>query len=685
MTEDMTKCHSRTAEFRDQVVEYRKRFQLLESHTMVEIEVLTNTIMLLKDKNSKLQSTIEDANTLERNEQQGIADLKRKIAECEKAETLLLSDLRAALVEKESFLSIKTLLTQKLDQKVSESQTYQALLSAKQNELNQRRQRKQVLVERLRLMRDKEYSSLETLKQVQVEQMKFHADSVRVGKHLQSMSNTLLSMRRRASEIQDHCVEAQKDVSGVNFQNNQLEKNLMSLGNNMDTVDLGITKAEKDLLEVEKRFRKASDLSDVYRIKFNQINSDKQVCETELQALGMKVERIIKNNEQQRFDLKQLSTESEMLKIDLQRLSYELQGIKRINIDCTTAPALIESDSPLIARFQINSYLRFAQSQPQPIPLLVEKLTELLNTLGTARERSDEALGLLGSRNAEIGALRQTNLVDQERLLTLSSCKYEALVRTIENQLLDCDRNTEVFLNGCVLASADLSVLSSSIRRLCMNDRIVLLSMRCNVLTDSCASKLSELLYELPYLNKLDLDRNCLSESTVRSFETLLRTFDGITHVTVEQEDHLLRIPGIITSHGVGCTITAKSGKMIRLTITMKDQRDECFLLSETPVTFAVPTLFAPDTSDARAIGDSGVVAGPSTSSSSTIPQPRKKVVSTVERYTSPQKEAARLASTSSRLSSVSDESFVRQLNISKRNISVKAIRLGIRSTSPFS
>merc|ERR1719282_2147504 len=73
-------------------------------------------------------------------------------------------------------------------------------------------------------------------------------------------------------------------------------------------------------------------------------------------------------------------------------LRAELDYIKREDmLDETgrTKPILIESDSKLIERLQINEFLYSAQQTRNPVPMLVEKVSHILELLHTAQTQSD--------------------------------------------------------------------------------------------------------------------------------------------------------------------------------------------------------------------------------------------------------------------------------------------------------
>lgn len=68
-----------------------------------------------------------------------------------------------------------------------------------------------------------------------------------------------------------------------------------------------------------------------------------------------------------------------------------------------TKPVLIESnDSKLAERLQINEFLYSAQQARNPVPMIIEKISHLLELLHTAQTQSDQYLVDLQKSNSMI-------------------------------------------------------------------------------------------------------------------------------------------------------------------------------------------------------------------------------------------------------------------------------------------
>merc|ERR1719238_1070707 len=115
----------------------------------------------------------------------------------------------------------------------------------------------------------------------------------------------------------------------------------------------------------------------------------------------------------------------------------ELDYIKREDmLDETgrTKPILIESESKLIERLQINEFLFSAQQARNPVPMLVEKISHVLEMLHTAQVQADLYLQDLQRSNSMLTALRQKNMALYERVQLCETWKMRALLKIASNE-----------------------------------------------------------------------------------------------------------------------------------------------------------------------------------------------------------------------------------------------------------
>merc|ERR1719443_213585 len=135
----------------------------------------------------------------------------------------------------------------------------------------------------------------------------------------------------------------------------------------------------------------------------------------------------------QRIELEDKANDLEAEKSALQA---ELDYIKREDmLDDTgrTRPILIESESKLIDRLQVNEFLFSAQQTKNPVKMLVEKVSHLLELLHTAQTQSDLYLQDLQRSNSMLTALRGKNMALYEKVQLCETWKMRALLKIVSN------------------------------------------------------------------------------------------------------------------------------------------------------------------------------------------------------------------------------------------------------------
>merc|ERR1712187_238322 len=137
---------------------------------------------------------------------------------------------------------------------------------------------------------------------------------------------------------------------------------------------------------------------------------------------------------QQHNDLEDKFNEIEA---EMAAVKAELDYIKREDmLDETgrTKPILIESESKLIDRLQINEFLFSAQQARNPVPMLVEKIGHILEMLHTAQTQADVYLQDLQRSNSMLTALRQKNMALYEKVQMCETWKMRALLKIASNE-----------------------------------------------------------------------------------------------------------------------------------------------------------------------------------------------------------------------------------------------------------
>lgn len=249
----------------------------------------------------------------------------------------------------------------------------------------------------------------------------------------------------------------------------------------------------------------------------------------------------------------------------------ELDYIKREDmLDETgrTKPILIESESKLIERLQINEFLFSAQQARNPVPMLVEKVSHILEMLHTAQTQADLYLQDLQRSNTMLTALRQKNMVLYEKVQLCETWKLRALLKIASNAFEirhtvkghQPSLHQNLYLDGLQYTYKELLELYKVITNYGKQEQVKEIHLQDNSLSTPSIGPLTQLVELCPYLARLDLRRNKLSEEAIAGLCTFIERIPGVTSI--------MRDP-------VTGDLRAKSGAQLRLTVNLEDQHPD--------------------------------------------------------------------------------------------------------------
>lgn len=108
-------------------------------------------------------------------------------------------------------------------------------------------------------------------------------------------------------------------------------------------------------------------------------------------------------------------------------------------------------------RLQINEFLYSAQQARNPVPMIIEKVSHILELLHTAQTQSDQYLLDLQKSNSLLQALRQKNLALYEKSQACESWKLRALMKIVANAFQVCSKMASPRLRtGCSIVLKEL-------------------------------------------------------------------------------------------------------------------------------------------------------------------------------------------------------------------------------------
>jgi len=253
---------------------------------------------------------------------------------------------------------------------------------------------------------------------------------------------------------------------------------------------------------------------------------------------------------------------------DIASIKAELDYIKRedmLDESGRTKPILIESESKLIERLQINEFLYSAQQVRNPIPMLVEKVSHILEMLHSSQTQADLYLQDLQRSNTMLTALRQKNMVLYEKVQQCETWKMRALLKIASNAFEiragvkghSSIQHRNLYLDGLQYSSKELLELYKVITNYGKAESVKEIRLQDSALDRNAVKPICNLIDLCAYLTRLDLRRNKLDDAAINELFAFIERIPGVTSLTRDPTTGDLR---------------AKSGPQIRLIVNLEEQ-----------------------------------------------------------------------------------------------------------------
>jgi len=216
----------------------------------------------------------------------------------------------------------------------------------------------------------------------------------------------------------------------------------------------------------------------------------------------------------------------------------------------------------------VNEFLFSAQQARNPVPMLIEKISHILELLHTAQSQSDQYLQDLQRSNQMLTAMREKNMILYERTQMCETWKMRALLKIVSNAFELREQRPghvagrdghSLFLDGLQYGSKELSELRKLIVAYDKRDNIHKIRLQDNGLADAALQDVLDLLDLCPYLQNLDLRKNRFSDEALLRLESHLRSIGGVTSVARDPGNNDLR---------------AHSGNQLRLHVMLDGQME---------------------------------------------------------------------------------------------------------------
>jgi len=422
-----------------------------------------------------------------------------------------------------------------------------------------------------RQLGDKVYALMDQLRQHQLELKKQEQTGlekqkkiVNLDKHSQALQDSL------QSEV-DAKLAAEAEARNAAQMQALLQKKNRMLEEALQLALRAQEKVEKRLQELADKANALQTQNDYLATRIDGNEEDKGALRYELRRGEDERRQAAATNTQlstQKAAVEDRHADAEAAKVSLKA---ELDYIKREDmLDETgrTKPILIESESKLIERLQVNEFLFSAQQARNPLPMLVEKISHILEMLHTAQTQADLYLQDLQRSNSMLTALRQKNMTLYEKVQMCETWKMRALLKIASNEFesrqnvkghTKSNTGHRLYLDSLQYSLKELEELKKVITNYGKAEGVKEIHLQDNQLDASAIPLLVQLIELCPYLTVLDLRKNKLDHAAQDAIKGFVERIPGTTSITKDPATG---------------DLVAKSGVQVRMRVLLEDQSD---------------------------------------------------------------------------------------------------------------
>jgi len=421
-----------------------------------------------------------------------------------------------------------------------------------------------------RQLGDKVYSLMDQLRVNQLDLKKQETGGVDKAKRISILDKQAHSLQQDLQSEVDAKLQAEAEARGAAQMQALLQKKNKMLEEALQLALKAQEKVEKRLAELQEKSNSLQTQNEYLATRIDGNEEDKGALKHEQRRLEEELRQTTSVHTQLAQHSIELEDKANDLDAEKAALSAELDYIKREDmLDDTgrTKPILIESESKLIDRLQINEFLFSSQQTKNPVKMLVEKVSHLLELLHTAQTQSDLYLQDLQRSNSMLTALRGKNMALYEKVQLCETWKMRALLKIVSNAFETRQnvkghaqvkhRGNALYLDGLQYTNKELKELIRMITSYGKEEVVKEIHLQENSLATPAIPILCQIITLCPYLAVLNLNRNKLDEDALRELQGFVERVPGVTSV--------LRDP--VAGH-----IIAKSGHQLRLTVRLENQ-----------------------------------------------------------------------------------------------------------------
>jgi len=539
----------------------------------VDIESLEDTLAQAKQKNVGYLQQIQHNEVNEHRLAETVQGLKDIFEDLTVQKKSLRMQLDGDQAQRDKWCKSRAEVTRRLETLEATRTQLRAALDAAEQANTQMQQENQSGAENFRQMGDKVYALMDQLRLNQVDLKKQEQAGKDKQKRIEGLDKQLQSLQGKLSIEVDAKLAAEAEARSAGQMQALLQKKHKKLNEAMTLALRSQEKTEKRQQELTDKGNALTTQNAYLASRVDGQEEDKAALKAEMRKLQDDLRHSTQSHQQLAVQHANLEDEVNVLDGEKAALNAEIEYIKREDmLDDTgrTKPILIESnESKLVERLQINEFLYSAQQARNPVPMLIEKVSHLLELLHTAQTQSDQYLQDLQRSNNMLTALRQKNMSLYERTQLCETWKMRALLKIVSNEFelrpvpaglhnrVMLGGGNTLYLDGLQYTSKELVELQRLITNYNKQESVVKIRLQENSLSDESVEGLIQIISLCPYLNALDLKGNRIGDAGMERLQAHLELIPGVTNVMRDPKTKDLR---------------ARSGNQVRLSIVLEDQ-----------------------------------------------------------------------------------------------------------------
>jgi chromosome segregation ATPase len=563
--EELRNARSETEQLKEAEINFAQQAK-------TDIEALEQKLKMSKDTNVGHLQQIQHNEVHEHRLQEGIQRLKETLDELTVQKKGVKMQLDMDVGNRDKWIQSKAEVERRKD---ALEKTVQALRGSlrEAEDANQRMQEENKAgSDNFRQLGDKVYALMDQLRQHQLELKKQEQGGIEKQKRVQALDKQAQLLQDALQSEVDAKLAAEAEARNAAQMQALLQKKNRMLEEAYQLALRAQEKVEKRLQELSDKAGALQTQNDYLTTRIDGNEEDKGALRYEMRRSEDERRQAAATNsqlQQERSAVEDKHADADAAKISLKA---ELDYIKREDmLDETgrTKPILIESESKLIERLQINEFLFSAQQARNPIPMLVEKVSHILEMVHTAQTQADAYLQDLQRSNTMLTALRQKNMTLYEKVQMCETWKMRALLKIASNEfeqradVKGIHRHSTIghrlYLDSLQYSNKELVELHKVISNYGKAEQLMEIHLQDNQLQGDAVPMLTELVELCPYLKKLDLRKNRLDTAACDAIKSFVERIPGVTTIA--------RDP-------VTGNLTAKSGMQVRMVVLLEDQAE---------------------------------------------------------------------------------------------------------------